>query len=218
MVKSRIPETDHGIQGEAIVAHYDRFMRWMKERGNLQTPHIIAAGIRTGRVLEVGPGCGYLGLEWLQSTQETTLTALEISPDMIRMAERNAATYGLQNRVSYIQGNALAMPIEDRVFDAVFSNGSLHEWADPVKVLNEIERVLKPDGLFYISDLHREIHPVLRWVIKQSVQPKEMRPGFITSINASYTAAELHALMRQTRLQNYRIDKHAVGIAIIGKK
>ena len=37
-------------------------------------------------------------------------------------------------------------PFEDGRFDAVFSNGALHEWDQPEKVFDEVHRVLKPGG------------------------------------------------------------------------
>lgn len=90
---------------------------------------MIVAGICSGNVLEVSPGPGIKGLEWLKRTTDTKLTALEISPDMIKVAERNAKEYGLQDRVQYVNGNAnVQMPFEDNTFDAVFSNGSFYEW------------------------------------------------------------------------------------------
>ena len=78
MVKPRIPETDHGITGEFNTEIYDRMMRRMRDRGWLETQEILGAGISSGRALEVGPGPGYLGLEWLKKTKGTTLKGLEI--------------------------------------------------------------------------------------------------------------------------------------------
>lgn len=58
------------------------------------TSLVLKAGIMQGLALEVGLGPGYLGLEWLKKTEGTRLKALEISPDMITIAERNAKEYG----------------------------------------------------------------------------------------------------------------------------
>jgi hypothetical protein len=66
MVKPRTIETTEGIQGEFDVEMYDRMMRRMRDRGWLETKLILKAGIKQGMALEVGPGPGYLGLEWLK--------------------------------------------------------------------------------------------------------------------------------------------------------
>jgi len=126
MVKPRISETSDGITGEFNTQTYAAMMRRMRDKGWLETTLIIQAGISSGIALEVGPGPGYLGLEWLKQTKGTSLRGLDISEDMIAIAERNAGEYGLTERVEYLRGDARRMPFEDEYFDAVFSNGSLH--------------------------------------------------------------------------------------------
>ena len=125
--------------------------------GWIETGDIIKHGITQSYALEVGPGPGYLGLEWLKQTQGTRLKGLDISPDMIALAEKNARDYGLTDRVEYVCSNAATMPFDDTTFDAVFTNGSLHEWATPRRTFDEIGRVLKPGGRVFISDLRRDI-------------------------------------------------------------
>ena len=98
MTKPRVAETDHGIQGEFTVAAYDQMQRGLRDKGWIETPEILKHGIMRGHALEIGPGPGYLGLEWLKHTQGTILTGLDISPDMIALAERNARDYGLAER------------------------------------------------------------------------------------------------------------------------
>jgi ubiquinone/menaquinone biosynthesis C-methylase UbiE len=90
LVKPRIVETNEGIQGEFTVEVYDKMMRNLRDRGWIETDLILKTGITRGLSLEVGPGPGYLGLEWLKKTEGTSLRGLEISPDMIKMAEKNA--------------------------------------------------------------------------------------------------------------------------------
>lgn len=68
MVKPRISHTDHG-RGEFDAKNYDKMMRRLRDRGwIIWTKMIIGAGISSGLTLEVGPGPGYLGLEWLKHT------------------------------------------------------------------------------------------------------------------------------------------------------
>jgi ubiquinone/menaquinone biosynthesis C-methylase UbiE len=218
MVKPRVIETDQGITGEFNTKAYDEMMRRMRDRGWLETKMIINAGISSGLVLEVGPGPGYLGLEWLKHTQGTTLRGLDISEDMIAIAERNAREYGLTDRVKYVRGDARKMPFESEYFDAVFSNGSLHEWADPEEILNEIARVLKPGGRYCVSDLRRDMNFTIKWFLWFMTRPKEIRPGLITSINASYVKTEAEALFSKTKLQGWHISKNPLGLVISGQK
>ena len=218
MVRPRIAETDHGITGEFNTQAYDQMMRRLRDRGWMETRLIIKQGISSGLALEVGPGPGYLGLEWLKNTQGTTLKGLDISEDMIGVAQRNATEYRLIDRVDYVKGDAQRMPFDNEHFDAVFSNGSLHEWAHPVEILDEIWRVLKQGGKYLISDLRRDMNPLMKWFLWIMTQPKEMRSGLVSSINASYRLPEVEHPLSETSLQGWHARKNVLGIVISGQK
>jgi len=133
MVKPRTSETDHGIRGEFNVEIYDKMLSRLPDKGWMETDEIIKLGIDKGLILEIGPGPGYLGLEWLRKTEGTKLMAIEISPDMIKMAERNSKEYRLDDRIKYVHSDAQKMLFADNMFDGVFTNGSRHEWSQPLK-------------------------------------------------------------------------------------
>jgi len=218
MVKPRIIETGEGIQGDFDVRMYDQMMRRMRDKGWLETREILKAGISHGLALEVGPGPGYLGLEWLKKSTGTSLKAVEISPAMIEIARRNAGEYGLSDRVQYVKGDAQKIPFEDNLFDAAFTNGSLHEWSDPKTVFSEIYRVLKPGGKYLVSDLRRDMHPFLKWFMQAVTKPKEIRPGLRSSIAASYLVEEIEAILRNCLSGGFRVEKKAMGLLITGTK
>ena len=218
MTKPRIIETNDGIQDKLTVDIFDSFARGMRDKGWNNVDSIIKAGITGGHALEIGPGPGYVGLEWLKKTSGSRLTCCEISQEMIRLAEKNAAAYGLENRVNYVNGNCMRLPFEDASFDAVFSNGSLHEWEEPVTVFKEISRVLKPGGLFCITDMRRDVNPLIKWMIYFSTKPKDIKPGFLTSYNASYTSDEIEAILSISALTGFHVQNEFFGLCISGKK
>jgi len=218
MAKPRVPETDSGITGEFNVKSYDLMQRTLRDKGWIETKLLIQEGISSGIALEIGPGPGYLGLEWLKKTEGTRLKGLEISEDMIAIAKKNAAEYNLLDRVEYSKGDAQRMPFEDKYFDAVFTNGSLHEWAQPENIMNEVDRVLKPGGRYFISDMRRDMNILARWFLLLFCQPKSMRPGLISSINASYILPEIEIMLPKTRLQGWHARKNLLGIVITGQK
>lgn len=218
MVKPRITETDEGIQEEFEVQSYDKMQRRFRDKGWMETDAIIKSGIKKGMVLEIGPGPGYLGLEWLKKTEETSLRGVEISPEMIKIAGRNTNEYGFEHRVEYVQSDAQHIPFEDNHFDGVFTNGSLHEWTQPESIFNEIYRVLKPQGRYFISDLRRDINPLLKWLMYAMTKPKEIKPGFISSVNAAYTEKEIQDLLQHTKLSSATVSKSLMGLEITGMK
>jgi ubiquinone/menaquinone biosynthesis C-methylase UbiE len=218
MTKPRIPETDQGIQGEITVAIYDQIQRHLRDKGWIETDALLESGVTQGRALEIGYGPGYLGLEWLKHTQDTTLSGLDISPDMQTLAKSNAQSYGLTARTEYQLGSCDHLPFEDFSFDAVFTNGSLHEWTNPCGAFEEIWRVLKPGGRFFISDLRRDMNPLVRGFLWLDTQPASIRPGLRTSIEAAYTPQELRSLAEGTRLKNGKLSAIAVGVTLSGVK
>ena len=217
MIERRIPQTDLKQREESFTRIYNEMTGGLLDMGWLKTQYlepVIRAGVASGLVLEVGSGPGYLGLEWLKSTEGTTLTELDIDGDMIATARRNAIECGLAERVVYTKADASRMPFEDEYFDAVFSNCSLHEWVHPEPILNEIARVLKPGGNYCIVDLRRDMKPRVKRFLWLNTQPEEMRPTCLSAIEASYTVDEMKAMLARTKLQNWNIERNFWGLII----
>jgi len=218
MTKARVIETDSGIQGEMTVAQYDEMERVMRDRGWMETNALLESGITSGTALEIGHGPGYLGLEWLKFTINTRVIGLDISPDMQKMAQKNAEEYGFADRTEYHLGNCDSLPFEENTFDAVFTNGSLHEWSRPQQAFNEIWRVLKPGGKYYVSDLRRDMSAFVRGFLWLGTKPAAIRPGLLTSIGAAYTPEELSEMIKETALKSGIVKGNAIGLELMGEK
>ena len=188
----------------------------MRDKGWNGVQTMIGSGIRGGRILEIGPGPGYVGLELAKELDSVCLTGCEISPAMIRIARRNASQYGIS--AEYVQGNAIELPFEDESFDAVISNGSLHEWELPVRVFDEIHRVLRPRGRYCITDLRRDVARWKKWFVYSGTRPREMRSGLVTSLNAAYTLTEMTELLRNSALRGGAVKSEFFGLCVFGEK
>ena len=217
VVRARVPETDSGIQGQNVVAEYDRMQRRLRDRGWLETKSVLSHGIDHGHALEIGPGPGYLGLDWLSSTTNTRLTGVDISPDMVALATHNASASGMQGRAAYRLGGGQCIPFEDAAFESVFSAGSLHEWDDPPDVLAEIARVLKAGGSALVLDMRRDMALPLQWFMSASAGSSLMRTGLKSSIAAAYTPGELRDLVSRSRL-DWSVEATPSGVALFAAK
>lgn len=219
MAKPRVADLDHGIRGEGIVKTYDSSLRHLKDIGILHANSILKSRIDLGCVLEIGPGPGYMGLDWLEKTEDTTLKGLDISEEMVALATKNAKDHGLDSRADYLVGDASNIPFRDAYFDAVFSTNTLHEWISPEVVFDEIYRVLRPGGKYFISDLRRDMNPITRWFIVycRPKGPKEYREGLVRSINSAYTLSEVGAIMAKTQLKDWKAEQTSSQIIILGR-
>ena len=97
----------------------------------------------TGRVLEVGIGSG-LNLPFYDSAKVEHVWGLDPSKELWMMAEKTAAQ--VEFNVEFINGDAEAIPLDDRSADNVLVTYTLCTVAAVLPALAEIRRVLKPDG------------------------------------------------------------------------
>ncbi len=218
MVRKRVIETMEGIQDAFDVASYNRMMRRMWKRGWVETKEVIQSGILQGTALEISPGPGYLGIDWLLRTNATSLVGLDISEEMLRTSRKNARLEGVGDRAHYVHGDACKMPFDADTFDAVFASGGMHEWSNPCAVFDEITRVLKPGGRYCITDLRRDTNVFIRKLLPLTIRERAMRRGFTTSINAAYTPDEIRALIAASPLPAPRVSGNVMGLVISGAK
>jgi ubiquinone/menaquinone biosynthesis C-methylase UbiE len=94
-----------------------------------------------GRTLDVACGTGE-NFRFLAHTD--SLTATDLSPQMLALAQQEASQLGLSLQ-SYVMP-AEMLQFEDNSFDTVVSTMSTCTFADPVAALREMQRVCRPDG------------------------------------------------------------------------
>lgn len=113
-----------------------------------------------GRVLEIGIGSG-LNLPFY-SAQAREVLGLDPSPRLIDMARRAAG--GSSVPVTFIEGSAEAIPLDNGSIDTVVTTWTLCSIPGAVQALEEMRRVLKPAGqlLFVEHGLSPETN-VRKW-------------------------------------------------------
>ena len=92
-------------------------------------------------VLEVATGTGLIAVNIAEGVRRVEAT--DFSPKMIDKAKKKKAP----GNVNFSVEDATALSFADISFDAVIISNALHIMPDPVKVLTNISRVLKPKGL-----------------------------------------------------------------------
>lgn len=103
------------------------------------------------RVLDLGSGAGIDSLIAAHLAGSGQVDGLELSPEMVRRAQDNAALAGVANvRFRTVEGEGL--PYDDGTFDLVLSNGVINLIADKHAALAEVFRVLRPGGRLQVAD------------------------------------------------------------------
>jgi ubiquinone/menaquinone biosynthesis C-methylase UbiE len=112
----------------------------------------VAAYLSPGsRVLEVAPGPGYQAIE-LAKLGAYTITGVDISPAFVHIASEHARAAGVHN-VEFRHGNAADLPCAADTFDLIYCRAAFKNFAHPLRVLEEMYRVLHPGGMALIQDL-----------------------------------------------------------------
>lgn len=128
-------------------------------------------GRESVRAVDVGTGSGNLALACAKSVPGATFVAIDVSPEALDIARRNAEALGLADRVAFREGDLLG-PVEgEGPFDAILSN--------PPYIPTDVIPTLEPGVRDY--EPHRALDggpdglDVARRLIADS--PRLLRPG-----------------------------------------
>ena len=106
--------------------------------------------LKCSKILELGCGVGKLWIknqDFIDENSEIILS--DFSPNMLKCAKNNLEN--LDCKFKYKKINAEDIPYDDESFDVVIAEHMLYFVTDIEKALSEIKRVLKPNGIFYVT-------------------------------------------------------------------
>jgi arsenite methyltransferase len=153
--------------GESDAAKFGEALYDAEQRGELPEAATLAslgcgnpsavAELREGeRVLDLGSGGG---IDVILSAKRVgpsgTAYGLDMTDEMLALAQRNARDAGLTN-VHFLKGVIEQVPLPAGSADVVISNCVINLSVDKSAVLTEVARVLKPGGRVGISDVVAE--------------------------------------------------------------
>jgi SAM-dependent methyltransferase len=123
-------------QGEMVYEHWHRYL--------------LAREYASGkRVLDLPSGEGY-GSHLLASVAESVI-GIDIAPDAVAHASQR---YRREN-LTYLAASGTDVPLPDASFDFIVSFEMIEHIHEQEAFLREVDRLLKPDGLFMISSPNR---------------------------------------------------------------
>jgi ubiquinone/menaquinone biosynthesis C-methylase UbiE len=180
------------------------------------TARRIAAHLNAGsRVLEVAPGPGYLAIE-LARLAGCRVTGLDISRTFVSIAADNARQTGLA--VDFQHGDAADLPFPPDQFDFIVCRAAFKNFAQPLKALDEMHRVLKAHGTALIIDLRKDFSP-------QAINDYVRGRGFINAAiikltfntmlkKRAYTRESIAQLVSQSQFRHGDIRLDPIGFEL----
>jgi ubiquinone/menaquinone biosynthesis C-methylase UbiE len=110
-----------------------------------------------GRVLDVGCGPGWLAIELAKNAKE--VLGFDRSKRIVKVARKNAQIAGIEN-VTFLAGDAYALPFPDNSFNLTIATTVVYLLTDSQKGFCGLARVTKPGGRVATLDPDVSMSPV----------------------------------------------------------
>ena len=120
-------------------------IRWRKKLIKMAQKNKIEAA------LDIATGTGDLAVA-LTQTSTQRIGGLDISPGMLALGKEKVDKKGLQNTVEMVLGDSEDLAFEDSTFDLVTVAFGVRNFENLEKGLEEIFRVLKPEGTLLVLE------------------------------------------------------------------
>ena len=164
---------------------------------------VVALGAETGHILDVGTGPAQIPILLAQRCPNIQITAIDLSREMLKIAERHVADKRLTDRIKLELVDAKSLPYPDNTFDGLISNSIVHHIHDSLTALMEMGRVMKPNGVVLIRDLIRPETPeeAQAFVDKYAAGDTPYQQKlYYDSFLASFTLEEVNQMLLQINM------------------
>jgi phosphatidylethanolamine/phosphatidyl-N-methylethanolamine N-methyltransferase len=161
---------------ELLAPVYDFVFDWIFAPGRTAATEKLALQ-RGDSVLEVGIGTG-LNLPLYPAT--CRLTGIDLSQEMLDKAVERVQTLAMPNVILKVM-DATSMSFGDNEFDKVVATYTISAVPDPVAVLREMRRVVKPGGILVILNHFRSDRRLMGW-LEDIVAPVCTRLGWKSNL------------------------------------
>lgn len=111
----------------------------------------LVAATNPKTILDIATGTGDLAI-LMTKTNAEKIIGLDISAGMLEVGRKKIAERNLSDKIEMILADSESMPFEDNTFDAITVAFGVRNFEHLEKGLNEILRVLKPNGIFVILE------------------------------------------------------------------
>ena len=125
---------------------YDIFANIINKKVHKKLKEIVANEItKDDGVLECACGTGMLTK--VVAPKSKSIIATDFSSKMLKRAKKKCKKY---NNVEFMNANIMKLDFDDNSFDIVIAANVIHLLDDPIKAINELDRVCKENGKIII--------------------------------------------------------------------
>ena len=147
--KDSIEKTKQGFESSfESEEFYDKQTKDEKHLEMIMNCLNVKAGMK---ILDLGTGTGYLAFPFAQNYPDAEIIGLDIVKKTLEENCKKADKAGLKN-VKFVSYDGLNFPFPDNTFDIVMTRYALHHFPEINNALKEISRVLKTNGILFLSD------------------------------------------------------------------
>jgi ubiquinone/menaquinone biosynthesis C-methylase UbiE len=183
------------ILGKKVTRHArgdDAYFTDLEDQRYRSHRHLLPwiRGMQPGRsVLEIG--CG-VGLDtYTMARQGLNITSVDLTEVAVTTAHQRFRRHQLSG--AFAVADAGCLPFPTNMYDYVYSFGVLHHAADTAATINEVYRVLKPNGEARIMLYHRR--SINEFVHRLTRIPFEEKDA-ICPVVRRFTRAEVRSMFR----------------------
>jgi len=170
---------NHVFSDKNFAQRYARHHQNMTEKfGHEITKKLHATGFQKGRIIDVGCGAGGTAIVLAQSFPDCEVFGIDLSEPLLTIATASATAANLSEQVKFEKADVQHIPLANNNYDVAINLNMVHSVEHPFLMINEIERILKPDGFLFIADLRRSWLGIIEKEIKSALNIPEARELF----------------------------------------
>lgn len=140
----------------SIAGRYDFLNRVLSLRRDVAWRRAGARALRfndTRRFLDVATGTADLAIDVMHLHPEVQSVGIDLVPELMDIGRAKLSRMGMDGRMDFITGNALALPVENDSFDAAGIAFGIRNIPDRVAALREMARAVVPGGQVLVLEL-----------------------------------------------------------------
>ncbi|MFB8790487.1 MAG: class I SAM-dependent methyltransferase [Potamolinea sp.] len=175
----------------------------------------IEIGPPSGLILDAGTGTARIPIILCQMRPQWQIIGIDLAQSMLQVGLANVTRANFQSQIKLEFVDAKQLPYPDEHFDMVVSNSLIHHLPNPLPFLQELKRVLKPNGAILLRDLIRPDSPEILNNIVENVAAdcnSKQKQLFSDSLYAAFTLEEVNELIKQASLEGVIVyqssDRH----------